>query len=122
MQTDPIEQADKLTISPHDKVKWAELIAQWENGHERQKAFCARLGLNHNTFTYWRGIFLAKNRQAKNKTKFIPIAIKEEKSNTVFNLDKLILENSNGFKLHIPLSISRDQLKDLLRSVGWSHA
>ena len=113
-------QSGKATL---DKIKWLELIAEWEKSNESQKQFCDRLGINVNTFTYMRGKLLSSGKKLAKNKKFIPVTIaKEEDKEKIIYLDVIILENRNGIKLHIPLSVPFDKVSHLLQLAGWSHA
>jgi hypothetical protein len=102
-----------------DKTKWEELITEWEKSNESQRAFCNRLGININTFSYIRSKMLRKNEKSK-PSKFIPITVTE--SNKKVETHDVILESSNGIKLIIASSISPAKFKQLLELVGWKHA
>jgi len=71
------QKINQEPLSAQDEIKWSTLIEEWEQGNERQKAYCERLGLNLNTFIYMRSkLFGKKKKQAANK--FIEVKIKEE--------------------------------------------
>ena len=40
--------------APLDMDKWREIIGGWNKSEENQKAYCQRLGVNLNTFSYAR--------------------------------------------------------------------
>jgi hypothetical protein len=121
MQSSTLEETvNSPKISSSDKSKWAELIGEWERSEESQKAFCARLGLNLNTFVYWRARFVAASKREAKRNKFIPLAIKNEVAQKPGS--EMILENKNGIRLLIPLSISSDKLVQILKMVGFIHA
>lgn len=123
MQNHQDQPNDQSRISTLDKIKWSELIVEWENSNESQKQFCDRLGINVNSFTYMRGKLLSSGKKIAKSKKFIPVTIaKEEDKENNKSTDTIILENSNGVKLHISLSIPFDKLSHLLQLVGWSHA
>ena len=129
----PINLAEELTMHDQeirsrntskeirilDKTKWRTLIEEWKESNESQKAFCNRLGLNINTFTYMRGKFLKKDDKYR-VAKFIPVAVKD--ANMPIDLKEIILESANGIKLRIPTSINLETFKQLLTLLGWQHA
>lgn len=123
MQNHQDQPNNQSRISTHDKIKWSELIAEWEKSNESQKQFCDRLGINVNTFTYMRSKLLSSNKKLNKSKKFIPVTIaKDVAKENIKCTDLIILESNNGIKLHIPLSISFDKLTHLLKLVGWNHA
>lgn len=101
------------------KDQWRKIISDWEISKETQKGYCARLNINLNTFVYWRGKFLTHVKPAAKQNNFVPVIVKPEE---VKRNESLIIENKNGNKLHIPLSINDDQLAKLLKIVGFYHA
>ena len=93
--------------------EWAKLIAEWKSSAESQTEFCTRLNLNINTFTYVKNKLSSKAKQQS----FIPITIRQEiRPKLVSNM---ILENSKGMKLHIPLAATDESIIHLLKIVGW---
>jgi hypothetical protein len=99
-----------------DKTKWEKLIADWEKSNESQASYCDRLGLNINTFTYIR----SRLQKDKHKAKFIPVTV--NKVSKSIEIHDIILESSNGIKLRIPVTISKENFKQLLALIGWQHA
>ena len=93
--------------------EWAKLISEWKSSTESQKEYCARLNLNINTFTYVKGKLSAKAMQKK----FIPITIRQEIPPKL--VSTIILENSKGMKLHIPLASIDESIIHLLKIAGW---
>lgn len=105
-----------------DKTQWQALIAEWEMSSENQKQFCDRLGLNFNTFSYARGKLLSANKNPVKNKKFIPVQTVKHEDHKINPMVSIMLENSHGIKLHIPLSMPPEQLSKLLKLAGWSHA
>lgn len=97
-----------------DKQKWIAFIEEWENSNESQKAFCERLQLNHNTFSYMRAQVLSKRNKTENK--FIAVKVKEE---TPAQNNLLIIENNKGIKLQVSIDINEAKLAHILRVIGW---
>lgn len=95
-----------------NQEEWSKLISEWKSGTESQKEFCARLNLNMNTFTYIKGKLSAKDKQKK----FIPLTIRQEACPKL--KPNIILENTKGMKLHIPLTADEDMM-GLLKLAGW---
>lgn len=101
---------------PLDMDKWRVIIADWEPNKENQKKYCERLGLNLNTFTYAR----AKLTQSKKiKPKFIPITLSRTDAQNPLVTDIVILENPQGFKLHVSSGLPLDRLAKLFNLCGW---
>lgn len=110
-------QSEKITQLDMDK--WRETINAWEKSGENQKAYCDRLGLSLNTFTYARSKLLQQN---KPKSQFIPLTIKSNSEEKSLTPSVIVLENTQGYKLHFSASLSIDQLTKLLRVSGWNNA
>jgi hypothetical protein len=112
------------TFSPinenlNNKEQWRKIISDWEESKETQKNYCLRLNINLNTFVYWRGKFLTNVKSAVKQNKFVPVIVKSAEPKLS---ESLMIENKNGNKLHIPLSIKDDQLKKILAITGFNHA
>jgi hypothetical protein len=106
--------------SNQENLSWPELNAEWESGNESQSTFCMRKNININTFTYWRNKFISKkNKKSKSASSFIPVQIKVEKSQSLL---PLVIENTSGVKIIIPVSVSINQLSEILKLVGFHHA
>jgi len=118
MQDTAPTQVEKIKFTPIDMDKWTKIVAGWNKSQESQKAYCERLNLNINTFSYVRSKLL---KQEKLNRKFIPITIKEEKICDEGH-NRLSLENRAGIIVHIPLSISETKLSSLLKVLRWHHA
>lgn len=116
---DKIINAKKLKAL--DMQKWRDLIADWEQTKESQKAFCIRLGLNINTFTYIRGKLSATEKKHAINNHFIPVTVKKS-SHLKACSEQLIIENIDGLKLYIPMSLSEEKLVLLLNIIGWHNA
>ncbi len=111
-----IMNGTKLLHNKQKKInyeEWSNLIAEWKSSTESQIEFCARLNLNINTFTYVKNKLSLKNKQKK----FIPITIRPEIRPQIFS--NMILENSKGMKLHIPLAAIDESIIHLLKIAGW---
>lgn len=111
--------SQKRKNPPIDLQKWSDTIKQWNKADESQKIFCKRLGIKRHAFVYARNK-LNKNKQAS-CSGFIPVRVKPMSTLTIEN-QYFTLENATGIKLHVPLSIDKDQLIYLLEQVGWNHA
>ena len=104
--------------SPIDMEKWRGIVEAWNTSGENQKAYCQRLGVSLNTFCYVRGKLM---RQNKPKTQFVPLTIKnlsEEKALSPHHR----IGKSQGYKLHIPASLSLEQLAKIFKLSGWNDA
>jgi hypothetical protein len=105
--------------APLDMEKWREIIEGWNKNEENQKSYCQRLGINLNTFTYARSKLLS---QVKPKTQFIPLIIKNNNEEKINSSSMLVLENPQGYKLHLSASLSLEQLTKLFKLSGWTNA
>lgn len=105
--------------APLDMDKWREIIKAWSENTESQKAYCQRLGISLNTFTYARSKLLQK---VKPKIQFIPLTIKNNSEEKSSPPSFIVLENPNGYKLHLSASLSLEQLDKLFKLSGWNNA
>lgn len=112
-------QDHPLKNTPLDMNKWREIIEAWDASCETQKAYCERLGVNLNTFTYARSKLLQKGNS---KTQFIPLTIKSNNDEHLLLSSVIVLENPLGYKLHLPASLSLEQLAKLFKLSGWCNA
>jgi allantoicase len=119
MQNDADEQAKKYKSVRLDRDKWLQLITEWEKSGESQKRFCERQGLNVNTFSYMKLQLKPKTKINKFKA-FIPVISVPEKNKE--QTDTITIENKNGIKLHVSLTLPIDRLTHLLNLLGWHHA
>jgi hypothetical protein len=101
---------------PLDMDKWQDLVEAWDATKENQKAYCQRLGININTFSYVRHKLTKKQ---KSPLQFIPVTVSQPEPIKRVNREMLILENPCGYKLHISPALSLDQLTKILNSAGW---
>ncbi len=92
---------------------WSKLVNEWKKGTESQKDFCARLNLNINSFTYAKAKLSTKDKQKK----FIPLTIHSDTPPKIHA--NIILENTKGMKLHIPVSLLNEETMHLLKMAGW---
>ena len=93
LQNSPLQKT-----SPLDMEKWRAIISDWESSKENQKRYCERLGINLNTFSYAR----SKLSQTKKiKPAFIPITLNQAEIQHPSAIDTIIIENPQGFKLHV---------------------
>ncbi len=99
------------------KLDWAALNSEWESSNESQTVFCKRKNINLNTFTYWRSKFIIKQNKKDERTQlFVPVKIKSENIPTS---SPIIIENKFGVKLVIPENVSKNQLTEILKLVGF---
>lgn len=98
-----------------DLDTWRPIINEWDRNKESQKTYCARLGINVNTFMYMRVKHFKKN---KSKSNFIPVTLVNTENKNASPC-VLILENTRGFKLQIPHSLSQSELTKILQLAGW---
>ena len=104
-------------LAPLDTAKWRSIIADWEKTNENQKAYCERMNINLNTFTYMRGKLLAEKKK-QSGADFVAVKIKPDaKPMTAPKI--MTIENHKGIKIHLPIHISEVQLKQLLQLLGW---
>lgn len=105
--------------TPLNMEKWREIVAGWDKHGETQQAYCQRLGVSLNTFSYVRSKLF---QQDKPKNQFIPLKIKNTDEEKTFSPSMIVLENPHGYKLHLPASLSLDQLAKLFKLSGWNDA
>jgi predicted enzyme involved in methoxymalonyl-ACP biosynthesis len=104
---------------PLDMNEWSKIIDGWRSGSESQKTYCERLGISLNTFTYARNKLQKKSNL---KTQFIPITIKNAPEEKALLSSVIVLENSQGYKLHFPASLSLEQMAKIFKLSGWDNA
>lgn len=118
MQTNQIIQHEtNHPFAPLDTTKWHAIIADWEQSHESQKAYCERMNINLNTFTYMRGKLLAEKKK-QNGSSFVAVKIKPD-AKSIVSPQAITIENSKGMKIHLPVTIHEAQLKQILQVLGW---
>jgi len=105
--------------TPLDMDKWREIIEAWNESSQSQKVYCQRLGISFNTFSYVRSKMLQKE---KPKTQFIPLTIKSNNEEKSPSSSLIVLENPHGYKLHLSVSLSLEQLAKLFKLSGWNDA
>lgn len=115
----PKRSSVKFTAA--DKQKWLNIITEWEKTNESQKSFCARLGLNHHTFSYIRAKFSSTQETQNKNDHFIPVTLTKP-SVPMPASQHIIIENKNGIRMHVPLNLDKNNLMLLLNLVGWQHA
>lgn len=113
-----IQQDKKSRFALLDMEQWTIIVRQWDRTKENQQEYCKRLNLNINTFSYVRSKLNTKNKSAN---KFIPLTI-QSSSSWIDSSSPLIIENRSGMKLHLPLSLKKNELINLLTIIGWHHA
>lgn len=115
------EEKRNIATKPQalDMEKWRAIVNGWEVSKESQKSYCKHLGININTFTYARGK-LSGNK--KSKTSFIPVVLKNEAQQGLQKTSMITIENKQGLKLHVPSTLSLDQLAKIFQLCGWHHA
>ena len=121
MQTQHINDATKSkqpTFKQLNMHQWSAIVKQWDQTKESQQAYCQRLNININTFSYVRSKL---NRKPPLENKFIPVTIQPDEP-IIEAGHLLIFENKNGIKLQIPLSVKESTLLQVLKLIGWSHA
>jgi hypothetical protein len=105
--------------TPLDMDKWREIIEAWNKSGESQKSFCERLGVSLNTFTYARVKLL---QQEKPKAQFVPLTIKNSLEEKALLPSVFVIENPQGYKLHLSASLPLEQLTKLFKLSGWNNA
>ena len=110
-------------VSSHDRKAWEKICQEWKQSNEPQKKFCEKRNLNHNTFSYWRGIFLKENKQKKDIFKEVLIQANPPTSNNISEDEKmlneltdqkLIIVFDNRIQVHIPKKIESEVLGHVL--------
>lgn len=112
-------QNHSMKSTPLDMVKWREIVEGWDTSGENQKAYCERLGVSLNTFSYARSKL---QQQSKPKTQFIPLTIKSNIEEKALPPSVIVLENPHGYKLHLSASLSLEQLTKIFKLSGWNNA
>lgn len=100
---------------PLDMDKWRPIIMDWESSKESQKSYCERLGINLNTFTYARSKLTPVKKQ---KLTLVPIEINQPDSQKQFDINKVIIENPQGYKLHVSSDLSLERLTKIFKLSG----
>ena len=104
--------------TPLDMKKWRTIISDWEVNKENQKTYCERMGIKINTFVYARSKLMKSKNRIKNN--FIPITVTHaEKPIPAIAAEKIIIENSKGFKIHLSAELSENNLTKIFKSCGW---
>ncbi len=122
-----LKAEDFKTISSHDKNSWREIVNRWLNSGASQKQFCEKHSISHNTFCYWRGIFLAETKlKKKRKASFASVKIKPQAviskaSNSSFGLN-IKLQTPLGYVFTIPANLDFELLSKLCKLAGVSYA
>ncbi len=103
------------TYQNHPKKDyWHKVCEDWQKSGETQLAYCQRLGIKMNTFTYWRAKFSDTNK--KSKETFVKVtpptlpSIEQEKP--------IIIQLLSGVKIILPAKIGKDQLSNILEMLG----
>lgn len=112
-------QTNSAKIIPLDMEKWREIVDCWNTSGESQKAYCQRLGISFNTFSYVRSKLILQN---KPKVQFAPFTINNKEIEKATSQTAIVLENPDGYKLHISASLSLEQLTKLFKLSGWNNA
>lgn len=117
--------AEKKAITTSDDVPkrayWFSHIKDWESSNVKQEAYCKQFGISYNTFTYWRGIFLAESRAEQNQVKFVPVKLSTIA--TQLELPRAIqIKLVSGHHVYLPITMIIDDIASLLRQLGVSHA
>ena len=102
-----------------DMNEWREIVNNWNKNDESQKTYCARLGINLNTFTYVR---VKLQKQAKPPIQFASLKMINSNEDKVLEQSMITLENKSGYKLYFPASLSLEQLMKIFKLSGWSDA
>ncbi|MBA2653556.1 MAG: hypothetical protein H0U71_00625 [Gammaproteobacteria bacterium] len=98
---------------------WRRIIDEWNQGGESQKKFCARLGIKTPTFQYW----LAKLSPKKNRAKYNFAKLEVEPSAITQCKDQSIrIELPSGIKINLPLVLRMDELSNVFKMLGVTHA
>ena len=105
--------------TPLDMNRWLEIIKAWNKSEETQKDYCHRLGINLNTFSYTRSKL---QKQDKSKAQFVPLKIRNNSEEKQVPHAFIILENPQGYKLHLSASLSLEQLVKVFKLSGWHDA
>lgn len=110
------------SINPQQETQskrdyWRKVCEDWSKSGETQLAYCQRLGIKMNTFTYWRAKFSDKKKSKKTFVKVTPLALPSgEQENPI------IIQLLSGVKIILPAKIGKDQLSNILEMLGVAHA
>jgi len=102
-----------------DMNEWREIVNNWNKNDESQKTYCDRLGISLNTFTYVR---VKLQKKIKSERRFASLKVINGNEDKILEQSNIILENSRGYKLHFPTSLSLEQLVKLFKLSGWNNA
>lgn len=109
-------KSKKITL---DMNEWHEIINKWSNSGESQKVYCERLGISLNTFTYVRGKL---QKHTNPPIQFAPLTVKKNNEDSALMQSFMVLENTRGYKLSFPASLSLEQLVKIFDLSGWKDA
>lgn len=97
--------ATKPTDTDKDanRQHWLTLIKQWEESKLSQQAYCTKLGINLNSFTYWRGKFLSSaSREVKAKFVRVKTAANHAAAADKLSFSPVILFSALQRLTHLP--------------------
>lgn len=108
---------DKDTKRQH----WLTHIKQWEESKLSQQAYCTQLGLNFNTFTYWRGKYLSPaSREVK--AKFLRVKMAANHAVTTDVPRSIQIKLLTGHVVYIPANLDINEIAKLINLLGVPHA
>ena len=100
------------------EVYWRKICDDWQKSGETQLAYCQRLSIKINTFTYWRAKFSDMNK--KSKKTFMKVTLPALPS--VEQEKPIIIQLLSGVKIILPAKIGKDQLSNILEMLGGINA
>jgi transposase-like protein len=93
--------------------QWAVLVEQWEGSGTTMREFCARHGVQHSTFAWWRHELSRRKRKNTGTIELVEIAVPG--SGASERVIEVVL--SNGIRLRVPAGFERRALEELLAVV-----
>lgn len=96
---------------------WRKVCVDWQKSGESQAAYCRRLEIKMNTFSYWRAKFSDKDKKLKKS--FVKV------TPATFSVDQekpIIIQLLSGIKIILPARIGKEQLTNILEILGVTHA
>lgn len=109
------------TTKNANRQHWLSHINQWEDSKLSQQEYCARSGINFNTFTYWRGKFLS-SASSDVKANFVRV---KATVNHVAPADvprSIQIKLLTGHVVYIPSNLDVSEIAKLINLLGAPHA
>ena len=100
---------------------WLTHIQQWQVSKISQEAYCKQLGLNLNSFTYWRRKLLSStSKEVKNK--FVRIKVDGNPAAISDTPRSIQIKLLSGHVVYIPANLDMGEIARLIHLLGAPHA